>query len=95
MRIAGSRAFLTLKNEGSGITRNEYDYEIPFEDAVEIMKQLFDYLQVPDFDLKEMLEQRFNVAPPKQMPDGIREELQTFFAPFNQQLNDFLGRQFY
>jgi CYTH domain-containing protein len=40
VRIAGSRAFLTLKNDGGGITRNEFDYEIPYSDAVEIMEQM-------------------------------------------------------
>jgi adenylate cyclase len=38
VRVAGSRAFLTLKNEDEGITRNEFDYEIPPDDANEIIK---------------------------------------------------------
>ncbi|KAA3629911.1 MAG: hypothetical protein DWQ02_18430 [Bacteroidetes bacterium] len=65
------------------------------EKAVGIMEQLFDYLQITEFDLREMLNQRFNVAPPKQMPEDIREELQAFFAPYNQQLNEFLGLHLY
>jgi adenylate cyclase len=38
VRISGPRAFLTLKNEGEGITRNEFEYEIPHGEASEIME---------------------------------------------------------
>lgn len=33
VRIAGDRAFLTIKGEADGITRSEFEYAIPLEDA--------------------------------------------------------------
>lgn len=33
VRIAGNRGFLTIKGAATGITRSEYEYEIPVEDA--------------------------------------------------------------
>lgn len=40
VRIAGTRAFLTLKTAGPGITRYEYEYAIPVEDAQEILDRM-------------------------------------------------------
>jgi len=37
VRIAGNRAFLTIKGENKGISRKEYEYSIPVEDALELM----------------------------------------------------------
>jgi len=37
VRVAGNRGFLTLKGLHEGITRHEYDYEIPLAEAEEIM----------------------------------------------------------
>ena len=39
-RITGERAYLTLKGESSGISRSEFEYEIPVEDAQQIMAEL-------------------------------------------------------
>ena len=36
IRITDSKAFLTLKGKGSGISRPEYEYEIPTQDAEEM-----------------------------------------------------------
>jgi CYTH domain-containing protein len=36
IRITDSKAFLTLKSKGSGISRPEYEYEIPTQDAEEM-----------------------------------------------------------
>ena len=39
-RITGHKAYLTLKGESSGISRSEFEYEIPLEDAKQIMAEL-------------------------------------------------------
>lgn len=39
-RIAGNRAYLTLKGENRGVTRTEFEYEIPVDDAQEIIREL-------------------------------------------------------
>lgn len=39
LRIAGDKAYLTFKSGTSGISRNEYEYEIPFSDATELFEQ--------------------------------------------------------
>jgi adenylate cyclase len=39
-RIIGDRAFLTIKGAKNGISRFEYEYEIPPEDAAEILDRL-------------------------------------------------------
>lgn len=38
IRIAGERAFLTLKSPVNGISRQEYEYAIPLTDAEELMR---------------------------------------------------------
>jgi CYTH domain-containing protein len=40
VRIAGEKAFLTLKGKSSGISRSEYEYEIPVCDAEEMLANL-------------------------------------------------------
>ena len=40
--INEKNAFLTLKSKNSGLTRNEYEYEIPISHAHEIMNTLCD-----------------------------------------------------
>jgi len=37
VRIAGKNAFLTIKGKLNGITRDEFEYPIPIEDARELM----------------------------------------------------------
>jgi len=37
VRIAGEKAFLTIKGKNKGILRKEYEYSIPVEDARELM----------------------------------------------------------
>ena len=39
LRIAGDTAYLTFKSGTTGISRNEYEYEIPVNDAAELFKQ--------------------------------------------------------
>ena len=38
IRLKGNRAFLTVKSPTRGLSRQEYEYEIPVEDAVELLK---------------------------------------------------------
>jgi len=38
VRIAGEKAFLTIKGKMTGISRPEFEYEIPVDDATELMK---------------------------------------------------------
>lgn len=40
VRIAGDRAFLTLKTPVKGFSRSEFEYEIPVADAKEILRDL-------------------------------------------------------
>ena len=40
VRIVESKGFLTIKSKKIGIQRDEYQYEIPLEDAVEMMENL-------------------------------------------------------
>ncbi|ABM03678.1 adenylate cyclase [Psychromonas ingrahamii 37] len=39
-RLAGDRAYLTLKGKNKGVTRTEFEYEIPVNDAQEIISEL-------------------------------------------------------
>jgi adenylate cyclase len=40
VRRAGEKAYLTMKGVNVGATRSEYEYEIPVQDADEILEQL-------------------------------------------------------
>jgi adenylate cyclase len=42
IRIEGNAAFLTLKSPLSGISRREYQYEVPLKDAEEILEAFCD-----------------------------------------------------
>ena len=42
VRRAGPRAYLTIKGEPDGITRPEFEYEVPVEDAEAMLKHLCD-----------------------------------------------------
>jgi adenylate cyclase len=39
LRIAGDKAYLTFKSGTAGISRNEYEYEIPANEATELFEQ--------------------------------------------------------
>lgn len=39
VRTKGDKGFLTIKGKTIGITRSEYEYEIPFEDAEAMLKK--------------------------------------------------------
>lgn len=38
VRVAGDRAILTVKGETHGMTRSEYEYDIPVPDALEMLE---------------------------------------------------------
>ena len=38
IRLAGKRGILTIKSKNIGITRNEFEYEIPYDDTLELLK---------------------------------------------------------
>ncbi|VAW24290.1 hypothetical protein MNBD_BACTEROID01-2947 [hydrothermal vent metagenome] len=38
VRIAGEDAFLTIKSKGTGISRDEYEYKIPYSDAGNLLQ---------------------------------------------------------
>ncbi len=40
VRIAGKKAFLTIKGKNKGIIRKEFEYEIPVRDATEMLDNL-------------------------------------------------------
>lgn len=39
-RVAGKKAYLTLKGANKGVTRTEFEYEIPVDDAEQIIAEL-------------------------------------------------------
>lgn len=38
IRIAGANGFLTIKGQSQGISRNEFEYQIPITEALEMLK---------------------------------------------------------
>lgn len=42
VRVAGDRGFITIKGQTTGITRAEYEYEIPLQDAEALLDNLCD-----------------------------------------------------
>ena len=42
VRIKGTKGFLTIKGKTVGITRKEFEYEIPLEDAQDLIKEFTD-----------------------------------------------------
>ena len=40
VRVSGNQAYLTLKGENTGVTRSEFEYEIPATDAEQIITEL-------------------------------------------------------
>ena len=40
LRLVGNKGFLTIKSKRNGITREEFEYEIPYTDAEEILHSI-------------------------------------------------------
>lgn len=38
VRLAGAKGFLTIKGKSEGFSRKEFEYPIPFDDAIEMLK---------------------------------------------------------
>jgi hypothetical protein len=60
--------------------------------AAQLMAELEDYLGLPPHDYAEILARRFNHAPPAAIEPALRAELAAFYAPHNQRLAEYLGR---
>lgn len=52
VRIKGAKGYLTLKGKTTGITRSEFEYEIPLNDAEAILEQ---------FTTKQITKHRYSV----------------------------------
>ena len=52
IRIKGSKAYLTIKGKTIGITRSEFEYEIPVSDAETMLKQ---------FTSKQIIKHRYTL----------------------------------
>jgi adenylate cyclase len=46
VRVTGAAAYLTIKGATSGISRSEYEYRIPLEDAQAMLRDLALYLPI-------------------------------------------------
>lgn len=46
IRIAGNRAYITLKDHVKGLSRHEFEYEIPFEDASQQLELMCEKPQI-------------------------------------------------
>ncbi len=53
IRIAGDKAFITIKGATEGFTRKEYEYEIPLKDGQELLE---------NFNLKGTAKTRFRIT---------------------------------
>lgn len=40
VRVAGEQAYLTIKGPGDGLSRREYEYPIPLDDGVAMLREL-------------------------------------------------------
>ncbi len=40
LRLVGNKGFLTIKSKGNGLTREEFEYEIPYTDAEEMLQSI-------------------------------------------------------
>lgn len=67
VRIAGDRAFITIKGPASGISRPEFEYEIPLDDAAAMLD---------DLCLKPLIEKHRYTLQYK----GMRWEIDEFFG---------------
>lgn len=67
VRIAGNRAFITVKGLASGISRPEFEYEIPVDEAAAMLNELC---------LKPLIEKHRYVVDYK----GLQWEVDEFFG---------------
>ena len=58
--------------------------------AKAIMQSLFSFLDLPVFDMGNSLQEKYNAAPTKKMPEAIEKELKTFFESYNSELKEMI-----
>ena len=63
-----------------------------FSEPTEIMKQVCEFLNISERQLDKHI--RYNVGTYPPVSSEIKQKLQDFFVPFNQELEDYLGRKF-
>lgn len=63
-----------------------------YADPQETLKQVFEFLELPDHPLPEY--PRYTAGSYSKIPESIRQSLAEFFRPHNQKLEEFLGRKF-
>jgi len=80
MEVFPREQFLILKGEDL------------YEKPAATMKQVFDFLGLPDYQLSEY--KRFNPGYYKPIDDSTRQLLSDYFRPYNQRLEEFLGMKF-
>ena len=58
-----------------------------------IMQHLFEFLNLPPYNLGEMLNKKYNAAPKKNMSEAIEKEMKMFFEPYNADLKEMLNQK--
>lgn len=61
--------------------------------AHKILLELCDFLGLPAWDFSPVLRKRYNQAPRQNVPPDISKSLGFFYKPYNQALEDLLGRK--
>ena len=59
IRIIGNKSFITLKSDINGITRLEYEYKIPNNDAKDLLNIYCKKKLLKKIDIKFIINQRF------------------------------------
>ncbi|WP_293356392.1 thioesterase domain-containing protein [Microcoleus sp. CAWBG51] len=80
MTIFPREQFLILKSEDL------------FEKSSATMKQVYSFLNLPDYQMPKYPNHNPGSYPP--IPDNFRRQLVEFFRPYNQQLEEYLGMKF-
>ncbi len=60
--------------------------------GLELMAELMEFFELPAFDFRATLAERYNQAPPADMPEEIAEQLRAFYEPHDRALEAELGR---
>lgn len=63
-----------------------------FTESVSTMKQVYDFLGLPNHSLARHSNQNSNTYPP--ISPDLRQQMAEFFQPYNQELEEYLGRKF-
>ncbi|MGB3514020.1 MAG: hypothetical protein WBA93_33410 [Microcoleaceae cyanobacterium] len=63
-----------------------------YEKPTTSMKQIFDFLGLPEYQLPKYKKLNSGYYPP--ISESLRQKLSEYFQPHNQRLEEYLGRQF-